>query len=278
MVSVRHLTFVLPCVKYRREKDKIMLTSGIAHRQDTGLAPLVARAFDRASGSESPWHCHPTAQLLYAVRGVMLVESNQGHWIVPPTRAIWVPIGVWHSSRMLGEVLMRTVYVRAEKLAGLPEECCVVGVSPLLRELILAAISLPLDYDEAGRDGRLVQLLLDEIQRMPSLALSLPDASSPPLQRLCQALRQQPDDPRPLKEWAQLLAMDVRTLQRRFAAETGLSVGQWRRQARLRQACERLALGQSVLEVALALGYASPSAFSAMFKRELGIPPSLFYR
>ena len=172
---------------------------------------------------------------------------------------------------------MRTVYIREEKLGGLPTECCVVGVSPLLRELILAAIALPLPYDEQGRDGHLVQLLLDEIQRMPSLALSLPEPASAPLQRLCRALREQPDDERSLQQWGQALAMDSRTLQRRFVRETGLTVGQWRRQCRLLLACEHLARGESVLEMALALGYASPSAFSAMFKRELGVPPSLFY-
>ncbi len=255
-----------------------MRITDMSHQQDIGLAPVVARAFDREAGEESPRHCHPTAQLLYAVRGVMLVTTDQGQWIVPPTRAIWVPVGVWHKSVMLGEVLTRTAYIREEKLGGLPTECCVVGVSPLLRELILAAIALPLPYDEQGRDGHLVQLLLDEIQRMPSLALSLPEPASAPLQRLCRALREQPDDERSLQQWGQALAMDSRTLQRRFVRETGLTVGQWRRQCRLLLACEHLARGESVLEVALALGYASPSAFSAMFKRELGVPPSLFYK
>ena len=88
-----------------------MLPSGIAHQQDVGLAPVVARAFDRGPGAEAPRHCHPTAQLLYAVKGVMLVETDAGQWIVPPTRGIWVPIGVWHRTVMLGEVLMRTVYI-----------------------------------------------------------------------------------------------------------------------------------------------------------------------
>lgn len=255
-----------------------MAESGVTHRQDMGLAPVVARAFDRIAGAESPRHCHPTAQLLYAVKGVMLVETDAGQWIVPPTRAIWVPVGVWHRTLMLGEVLMRTVYIRDDALEGLPSECGVVGISPLLRELILAAIDLPLNYAPDGHDGHLVQLLLDEIKRMPALALSIPEPASPALQRLCRGLREHGDDALSLAQWARTLAMDVRTLQRRFVRETGLTVGQWRRQCRLLQACERLARGESVLQVALALGYASPSAFSAMFKRELGVPPSLFYR
>ena len=132
-----------------------MRLTDMSHQQDVGRAPLVARAFDREAGEESPRHCHPTAQLLYAVQGVMLVETDAGQWIVPPTRGIWVPIGVWHRTVMLGEVLMRTVYIRSELLDGLPTECCVVGISPLLRELILAAIALPYDYDPQGRDGHL---------------------------------------------------------------------------------------------------------------------------
>lgn len=248
------------------------------HRQDAGLAPVVARAHDHAAGTESPRHRHPTAQLLYAARGVMLVTTDAGQWIVPPTRAIWLPIGTWHQVRMLGEVQMRTVYIREDSLTGLPTECCVVAVSPLLRELMLAAMPLPLDYLSDSRDGHLVQLLLDEIKGVQTLALALPEPASKPLQRLCQALRSEPDNDRSLREWATDLAMDVRTLQRRFIRETGLTVGQWRRQCRLLQAMERLAQGERILNVALSLGYASPSAFATMFKRELGMPPSLFYR
>ncbi len=249
----------------------------VDHQQDMGFAPIVAHAITHAAGRESPPHYHPTAQLLYAIRGVMLVKTAQGEWIVPPTRAIWVPIGTRHQVRMLGEVQMRSVYIRQELLTGFPDKCEVVAVSPLLRELILESMRLPLNYDENGRDGHLVRLLLDEIKCMPSLPLALPEPSSPRLQRLCHALRRQPDDNKPLNIWAEELAMDVRTLQRRFTKETGLSVGQWRRQNRLLLACEHLARGESVLEVSLALGYANPSAFSAMFKRELGIAPSLFY-
>lgn len=248
------------------------------HSQDAGFAPVVARAHNHAARSESPRHRHPTAQLLYAVQGVMLVTTDAGQWIVPPTRAIWLPIGTWHHVRMLGEVQMRTVYIREDRLAGLPDTCGVIAVSALLRELILAAMSLPLDYREHSRDGHLVQLLLDEIREVPTLSLSLPEPHSPHLQRLCQAFRAAPDDGKSLAEWAGLLSMDIRTLQRRFVRETGLTVGQWRRQCRLLQAMELLAQGKSILHVSLSLGYASPSAFATMFRKELGIAPSLFYR
>lgn len=271
------LSFMLLYGNHHLKKGNLMSEIAVDHQQGMGIAPIVTHAITHTAGRESPPHYHPTAQLLYAVRGVMLVKTEQGQWIVPPTRAIWVPIGTRHQVRMLGEVHMRSVYIRQELLSDFPDRCEVVAISPLLRELILESINLPKNYDETSRGGHLIRLLLDEIKCMPSLPLALPEPSSPRLQGLCHALRQQPDDNKMLKEWAKALAMDVRTLQRRFTKETGMSVGQWRRQNRLLLACEHLARGESVLEVSLALGYASSSAFSAMFKRELGIAPSLFY-
>ncbi|MCP1290183.1 helix-turn-helix transcriptional regulator [Chromobacterium sp. S0633] len=244
---------------------------------DGGAAPVVGKARDYAAGGVSPRHAHPTAQLLYAVEGVMMVTTDQGRWIVPPTRGIWLPIATWHQVNMLSRVRMRTVYVRGDALNGLPETCCVLAVSPLLRELIQAATGIAVPYPPDSRAERVMGLILDEIRSLPSLALSLPQPASPALDQLCRQLLGQPGDARGVAEWAAQAAMDPRTLQRRFQRETGLSFGQWRRQARLIAALERLARGASVLEVALDLGYASPSAFATMFKRELGASPSAFF-
>ncbi|MBK0415507.1 helix-turn-helix transcriptional regulator [Chromobacterium haemolyticum] len=247
------------------------------HDYDGGAAPVVGKARDYAAGGVSPRHAHPTAQLLYAVEGVMMVTTDQGRWIVPPTRGIWLPIATWHQVNMLSRVRMRTAYVRGDALAGLPAECCVLAVSPLLRELIQAATGIAVPYPPDSRAERVMRLILDEIRSLPSLALSLPQPASAALDQLCRQLLSHPGDARGVAEWAAQAAMDPRTLQRRFQRETGLSFGQWRRQARLIAALERLARGASVLEVALDLGYASPSAFSTMFKRELGASPSAFF-
>jgi AraC-like DNA-binding protein len=74
------------------------------------------------------------------------------------------------------------------------------------------------------------------------------------------------------------LAVDAKTIQRLFARETGITFGQWRQQARLLHGLERLASGEKVVDTALALGYESPSAFAAMFKRQFGQTPSEFFR
>ncbi len=247
------------------------------HEYDRGVAPVVAKSRDYEAGEANPFHAHPTAQLLYAVEGVMVVTTRDGCWIVPPTRGIWLPPQVSHSVRMVSRVLMRTIYVREDVQEGLPDQCQVVAITPLLRELMLAAMKVEVQYAPNSRDERIMLLILDEIRTLPVLPLSLPLPSSPALRDICATLQAKPDMTAPVSTWARQAAMDERTLQRRFSRETGLTFGQWRRQVRLLAALERLAAGGGVLEVALDLGYASPSAFATMFKRELGVSPSHFF-
>ena len=146
----------------------------VPHGLDRGLMPVTGKASDYPSDHRMPEHSHPTAQLIHAVRGVMVVSTSAGQWVVPPTRGLWMPAGVAHRIRMVGDVQVRTVYIRPDALPQLPAQCQVVGISPLLRELILAAIEVALPYAPDSRGGRLMSLLLDEVAVLPSLPLRLP--------------------------------------------------------------------------------------------------------
>jgi AraC-like DNA-binding protein len=233
-------------------------------------------AKDFADGHHIAPHCHERAQLIFAVEGVMLVSTSAGSWAVPPQRAVWVPAGVTHEIRMAGAVAMRTIYVRTDAAARLPEQVRVIAVSALLRELTLRACAMPLLYDEPGPAGRIMTLILDEIAALPTVALDLPLPHDARLRRICHALRAEPGSLRTLDEWARATGVSGRTLARRFVRETGLTFAEWRQQARLLEAMARLAAGQPVTRIALDLGYESPSAFAAMFRRALGTSPSRY--
>ena len=245
---------------------------------DASTQPVFTRATDYPEGYVVDWHQHNRGQLVYAVLGVMMVAAQGGQWIVPPTRAIWMPAGVSHLIRCVGVVHMRSLYVRPEAAPQLPTRAHAVGVSPLLRELIQAATEMEMPYVDDSRDGRLVRLLLDELHALPVLPLHLPQPADERLRRICERIAARPDDVSTLADWAEALEVDAKTIQRLFARETGMTFGQWRQQARLLHGLERLAVGDKVVDVALALGYDSPSAFAAMFKRQFGEPPSAFYR
>ncbi|MDM0031897.1 helix-turn-helix transcriptional regulator [Variovorax sp. J22P271] len=245
---------------------------------DRNPAPVSCKATDYPAGHVIAPHAHAKSQLIYAVHGVMMVSAGEGRWIVPPTRGIWMPAGWPHAIRCIGEVRMRSIYVRPEAAPHLPDQSRAVGISALLRELILAAAEVPPDYARNSRDGRLMRLLLDELHALPVLPLHLPQPADPRLKRICSRLLAAPHDGATLADWARRLAVDAKTLQRLFARETGMTFGKWRQQARLLHGLERLATGDKVLDVALALGYDSPSAFATMFKRQFGLSPSEFFR
>jgi AraC-like DNA-binding protein/quercetin dioxygenase-like cupin family protein len=244
---------------------------------DRSTSPVTGRAVDYEANHVIDRHQHPNAQLIHAVQGVMVVSTDVGQWIVPPTRGIWMPAGVAHWIRNIGEVRMRTVYIRPDAVPGLPVDCKAVGISPLLRELILAAVHIEQPYEENSRDGRLMRLLLDEVTLLPTLPLHLPQPNDPRLLKICQALADSPDDPSTLTQWAERLHIDAKTVQRLFARETGMTFGQWRQQARLLIALEQLATGAKIVDVALNTGYASPNAFATMFKRQFGVAPTTFF-
>ena len=239
--------------------------------------PVAAMAKDFPDGYHNPPHCHERAQLIFASHGAMLVTTPQGSWAVPPQRAVWMPAGLTHEIRMAGVVTMRTLYVRLDAAARFPLEPRVLAVSPLLRELILRACTLPIHYDEAGAAGRLMSLILDEIAALPTVALDLPMPRDPRLSAVCRALRRDIGSARTLSDWAGDAGASSRTLARLFVAETGLTFAAWRQQARLLAAMALLGAGEPITRIALDLGYESPSAFTAMFKRALGAPPSRYF-
>jgi AraC-like DNA-binding protein len=268
-----------------REKDfqamrprDVFLNPQILADIDASTLPVFTRATDYPEGHVIDWHAHARGQLVYAVHGVMMVAAEGGQWIVPPTRAIWMPAGVSHLIRCVGVVHMRSLYIRPDAAPQLPARAQAVGVSALLRELILAATEVEPPYAADSRDGRLMRLLLDELHALPVLPLHLPQPADERLRRICTRLAEQPDDVSTLADWSAALGIDAKTIQRLFARETGMTFGQWRQQARLLHGLERLAVGDKVVDVALALGYDSPSAFAAMFKRQFGETPGAFFR
>ena len=244
---------------------------------DEARSPINGRATDFPAGWHIEPHAHAKHQLIYAVRGVMVVRADAGRWVVPPTRAIWMRAGMTHEIRCIGQVHMRSLQVSPDAAPRLLGDTQAVGISPLLRELIGSAMEVRQPYVPNTRDGRVMRLILDELRALPVLPLHLQMPSDPRLVRICEQLQQQPDDASAMTDWARRLAVDVKTIQRLFLKETGMTFGQWRQQARLLRGLELLAAGEKVIDVALALGYDSPGAFSTMFKRQCGQTPSQFF-
>ena len=228
------------------------------------------------AGFVDTFHSHSRAQLLYASRGVMSVKTEVASFVIPSQRAIWIPGGVGHEVTCKSNVSLRTLYFD-EYVSGLENlECHVVEISDLLRSLIIEAALLGAHYGQTDRNLMVVSLLIKEFSIMPRAPFQVKMPIDSRLLRICSAILNDPADHRDLDEFAKLANMSRRALTRAFLAETDMTFAIWRQQVRLMTALSLLGQGQPVTTVAFDVGYESASAFSAMFNRVLGAPPSAY--
>ncbi|MBO9669246.1 MAG: helix-turn-helix transcriptional regulator [Sphingobium sp.] len=226
------------------------------------------------AGYHLPPHAHPWGQLIYAASGVMRVRTQDMLWIVPPARAIWAPAGVEHEIWAKGDFAMRTLYLAPALAVDLPRDSFAMDVSPLLRELVLHAVSVGmLDGSDDGH-GRLAGVIADQIRTSATLPLSLPLPADPRAVRLAERLRDDPACDLELEALARAAGASTRTMQRLFLAETGLRFAEWRQRLRLLHGASLLGTGASVTQAGLDAGYAGTSAFIAAFRKQFGHTPA----
>jgi AraC-like DNA-binding protein len=239
--------------------------------------PVLALGNAYPDGHVIPPHRHRRGQLLSSMTGTLVVATPNGTWVMPPQRGMWIPPATVHDVRAMGNVSLQSLYVEPAAATDLPEVCQVVGISPFMRSLISEALRLPLLYDLAGRDGALMNLIRHEMLNLPVLPLSLPFPRRADFAARCRAFLREPQAHDAIDDWCETLNMSRRNFTRIFREETSMSFVAWRQQACLFAALPRLTAGESVTSVAMALGYDNPAAFTTMFKRLLGVPPSRYF-
>lgn len=250
----------------------------------TRQRPVRVRSRTMPADAHFDPHRHPSAQLAYCASGIVQVRaaapdraSGEVTYIVPPSRAVWIAPHAVHAIHVLEDAQLRTVYIDASVTPPGWSGCRMLVVSPLLRELVAA-----LDRPELPREREklLEGLVLDELQGAATqdLGVPLPPAQTGDkrLRALCDAVLRAPAERATLAQWAADVGASERTMARLFRDELGTSYQRWRQQAVIAHALPLLARGLPVSQVAAATGYASDSAFTAMFKAAMGQAPSEF--
>jgi len=238
-------------------------------------------------------HSHPWGQIALSSTGVVRLTVETGAYIVPPSRGLWIPPGVEHAVAIVEDADLRTLYLhqpRGRCGPGVPRadeaawrSCRVLEVSDLLRALVLEmdlrsdADGPPLSGPALQRERRLAALVLDELRRARPMRLGVDLPNDKRLRALCEAMLDDPARHATLEDWSRNAGASSRTLARLFRTELDTSFGQWRQQALLARAVTLAARGEPMNHIAAELGYASPSAFSAMVRRTVGAPPSRFF-
>ncbi|GHH51653.1 MULTISPECIES: AraC family transcriptional regulator [Gammaproteobacteria] len=240
--------------------------------------PLLAFQVHSEHGlaREVDWHHHARGQLICVESGLLTTRTERGDWSLPAGCAGWMPPGERHTVAVSGPIRGWGVLVTPEACTALPGHPCVLGISDLVQCLARRlAAHAPEEMGEP-RLQRLAAVLLDELGDAPPQGLHLPMPQDRRLLRIVTRLIADPADEHALDYWAQWAGLSPRSLSRHFRAETGMSFGQWRQQARLAESLRLLHAGQPVGAIAHQLGYSSASAFVTVFARHYGAPPGRY--
>ena len=214
--------------------------------------------------------------LVWASRGVISVSIDASLWVVSPHEAVWVPPHVEHAVRMAGRGALRQVYFAPGRFETLPNAPQVVHVGALLRELLRHACSLGTLDPSIQAHRSVCDVLVHELVEVRAQRIELRMPRDSRALRAAESVREE-------SGWARTPAMiardanaSVRTIERLFRADTGISFGAWRKRARLVHAMTQLADGATVSSVAFAIGYASTSAFVAAFRTVVAMTPGQY--
>lgn len=236
----------------------------------------IARSYAR--GEIKRPHAHAEGQLLFATRGVMMVEAGQKRWVIPPQRALWLPAGAVHTFSMFSQTELRTVYFspdlsrRCEDFT-LRDSVHVVGVNAIFQQLIAALFSA--EHNEASQ-MLMAQLLLQILSEAKALPSELPMPRDERLHLAVQALLRQNNWEASLSQLAAIAAMSERTFSRQFTRDTGFSLRAWKQRARIYASLDLLSNGMPVKQVAYQLGFSCPAAFTAAFRQVMDDRPGDF--
>ena len=233
---------------------------------------LLVRKETLAPRHYFPEHRHDWHQLVYAISGALAVTTEGRSFVISPDQAVWLPVGTKHQVGSLLGAEFRSLWIakrfRPASLRGVG----VVNVTPLMRALIIeAGVEKP--AEDSAYAGRVVRLLMDQLERASRVELSLAWPSDPTLLKICDQLYANPAIDISLQDWAQRLGTSTRTLTRTFEAHLGMTLREWKRRLRLFRSVELLSDGRSMTQIAFELGYSSTSAFIYMFKQEMGVSP-----
>jgi AraC-like DNA-binding protein len=240
-------------------------------------ARLTTLSYDFDDRHRIPEHFHDTDQLVFASKGVMTIQTEEGFWIVPAQRAVWIPSRTVHSITMSGPVSMRTLYFSPRYVRRLTRSCCVINVDPLLKELIVFACQTSAWTKDIPNQKHLLGTLVHHLQAASSSPLQLPRPSDPRAARVAEKVLSDPGNTRSLDGICEDCGASKRTIERLFVEEKDLSLGRWRQQARLLHAIRLIASGEKIISGALEAGYNSPSAFIVRFKKLLGCTPGRYF-
>ncbi|GAA0565013.1 helix-turn-helix domain-containing protein [Halomonas salifodinae] len=241
-------------------------------------APVVFRTACMPADAAYPRHRHAWGEFVYSFSGVVEVKVGERRYLAPSQYGLWLPPRVEHQGLNRYEACHCSVYIAAPLAEALPGVTCALTVGPLIKALLEHLRQHPVQAPYPDDITRLLRVLVDQLAAAECAGSYLPTSEDPQLSRVLAMIEATPGDNRSLGELAAAVHATERTLMRRAQRDLGMPLSEWRQRLRVVKAMPLLESGAKVESIAMDLGYASASAFIAMFRRLTGETPDEYRR
>jgi AraC-like DNA-binding protein len=243
---------------------------------------MRAGTYSRTVGDEvvTGWHSHELHQLEYAFQGIAEVETATARYLLPPQQAAWIPAGVEHSSTLTH---VTAVSVFFDPAMGLPagDRVRILAAAPVIREMLSYGRRWPISrtasdpMSDAFFDA-LAYLVVEWLDH--ETPLCLPTTRHPLVAAAMDYTNEHLADVT-LPDVCAAIGTSERSLRRAFVAATGMSWRLYLQESRLLKAMALLTdERQSIITIALSVGFDSVSAFTRAFSRYTGQTPMAYRR
>jgi AraC-like DNA-binding protein len=226
------------------------------------------------------WHTHDLHQIEYALQGVVEVETEAAHYLLPPQQAVWIPAGLTHRTT-LKQVRSVSVFFDPQMVRGADDRARILAAAPVIREMIIYGVRWPISRpaSDPAADAffeALAELAREWLDREAPLCLP---TSTEPVLAAVMAYTNTHLDEITAGDVCRAVGLSQRTLRRQFSAATGMTWRQYLLESRLLRSMALLAeAGPTVLAVATRVGFNSASAFTRAFERYAGETPTAYRR
>jgi AraC-like DNA-binding protein/quercetin dioxygenase-like cupin family protein len=250
-----------------------------------GGRALAGSYLYEGDGLITGWHSHEVHQIEYALHGVVEVETDSAHYLLPPQQAAWIPVGLEHQAVMNPDVKTIAVMFDPTLIPDAGGRARIIAVSPLIREMMVYALRWPIHRDPgSARDENESDDFFRTLAALVSRALDheaplgLP-TSDHPIVAAALAYTKEHLDAVSVDEVARSVSVSERTLRRLFAETIGLPWRTYLLHARMLRAMALLAApNQSVQATSSAVGFENLSSFTRCFAQFCGETPSAYRR
>lgn len=214
-------------------------------------------------------HIHERAQLTYVEEGYQYLHIEQKIYLVPKNHVIWIPSGVKHRTTSEAKTVnLMVILFKSVVQSEFFKSVRVFAAPPVLREMLLYASKWNKLEPEDKEQTLFLKALLNSLPNFcdESRFLEIPVPEDHRLIPVCDYINTHYQGSLNVDDMADLAKMSVRSLQRIFKEETGITLQKYGQLIRILKSVELIDTKQYTLsEIAFKVGYKSLSAFTSSY-------------